>query len=78
MRAAADSERKRIVIVTAAQSGKTEMLLDIAGQRLDQKPAPILYVGPNKQFLTEQFEPRVMACSMKRRRSPASWRAASA
>ena len=38
----------------------TEMLLDIAGSRLDQKPAPILYVGPNKQFLTEQFEPRVM------------------
>jgi phage terminase large subunit GpA-like protein len=46
--------------VTASQSGKTEALLDIAGQRLDQKPAPILYVGPNKQFLTEQFEPRVM------------------
>jgi phage terminase large subunit GpA-like protein len=52
---------KRIVMVTASQSGKTEMMLDIAGSRLDQKPAPILYVGPNKQFLTEQFEPRVMA-----------------
>lgn len=37
------------------------MVLDIAGQRLDQRPAPILYAGPNKQFLTEQFEPRVMA-----------------
>ena len=60
-RAAANAERKRIVIVTAAQSGKTETLLDIAGQRLDQKPAPIIYVGPNKQFLTEQFEPRIMA-----------------
>lgn len=48
-------------MVTASQSGKTEMMLDIAGSRLDQKPAPILYVGPNKQFLTEQFEPRVMA-----------------
>jgi phage terminase large subunit GpA-like protein len=52
---------KRVVIVAAAQSGKTETFLDIAGQRLDQQPAPILYVGPNKQFLTEQFEPRVMA-----------------
>ncbi|KRQ99336.1 terminase [Bradyrhizobium valentinum] len=47
--------------MTASQSGKTEAMLDIAGQRLDQKPAPILYVGPNKQFLTEQFEPRVMS-----------------
>ena len=36
-------------------------MLDVAGQRLDQKPAPILYVGPNKQFLQEQFEPRLMA-----------------
>ncbi|MDQ0356252.1 phage terminase large subunit GpA-like protein [Rhodoplanes tepidamans] len=44
-----------------AQSGKTETFLDVAGQRLDQRPAPILYVGPNDQFLREQFEPRVMA-----------------
>ena len=36
-------------------------MLDVAGQRLDQRPGPILYVGPNKQFLSEQFEPRVMA-----------------
>ncbi len=60
-RAVAERLSKRIVLVTASQSGKTEGMLDIAGQRLDQRPAPILYVGPNKQFLTEQFEPRVMA-----------------
>lgn len=59
--AAGERLSKRIVVVTAAQSGKSEGLLDIAGQRLDQHPVPILYVGPNKQFLTEQFEPRVMA-----------------
>jgi phage terminase large subunit GpA-like protein len=59
-RAVAGGEAKRVVIITASQSGKTEALLDIAGQRLDQNPAPIIYVGPNKQFLTEQFEPRVM------------------
>lgn len=44
-----------------AQGGKTEALLDIIGQRLDQRPVPILYIGPNKQFCTEQFEPRLMA-----------------
>ena len=33
----------------------------LPAQRLDQRPGPILYVGPNKQFLNEQFEPRVMA-----------------
>lgn len=60
-RAIAGVASKRVVMVTASQSGKSEMMLDLAGQRLDQQPAPILYVGPNKQFLTEQFEPRVMA-----------------
>lgn len=52
---------KRCVFVVSAQSGKSETLLDIIGQRLDQEPAPILYVGPSKQFITEQWEPRVMA-----------------
>ena len=52
---------KRVVMVFGAQTGKSEAMLDVAGQRLDQHPGPILYVGPNKQFLTEQFEPRVMA-----------------
>jgi phage terminase large subunit GpA-like protein len=51
---------RRVVVVFAAQSGKTDGVLDIIGWRLDQKPCAIIYVGPNKQFLTEQFEPRVM------------------
>ena len=59
--AIANCTSKRIVCVFGAQTGKTELLLDCAGARLDQHPAPILYVGPNKQFLNEQFEPRVMA-----------------
>ena len=60
-RAVASGRWRRAVLVFGAQTGKSEAVLDIAGQRLDQKPGPILYVGPNKQFLTEQFEPRVMA-----------------
>ncbi|MBK8085045.1 MAG: phage terminase large subunit family protein [Devosia sp.] len=41
--------------------GKTDGLLDIMGARLDQRPAPILYVGPIRDFLTDQFEPRLMS-----------------
>lgn len=52
---------RRIVAVTSAQSGKTDNMLDIIGARLDQRPAPILYVGPTKEFLTDQFEPRLMS-----------------
>jgi phage terminase large subunit GpA-like protein len=54
-------EYRRVVAMTAAQSGKTDNMLDIIGARLDQRPAPIIYVGPTREFLTDQFEPRLMA-----------------
>lgn len=60
-RAVHDGRYKRVVAVTAAQSGKTDSILDVIGARLDQRPAPILYAGPTKEFLTDQFEPRLMA-----------------
>lgn len=61
MRATSSRLYRTTCLVMFAQGGKSEALLDIVGQRLDQSPTPILYVGPNKQFITEQFEPRVMA-----------------
>jgi len=60
-RAVASRRYRRCVFVTSAQSGKSETILDLIGQRLDQAPAPILYVGPSRQFVTERWEPRVMA-----------------
>ena len=59
-RAIAEGTHKRVVAVTAAQSGKTDTMLDVIGHRLDQRPAPILYVGPSLEFNTGQFEPRLM------------------
>lgn len=47
------------VIVCGAQMGKSDGMLDVIGERLDTRPAPILYVGPSKEFNTDQFEPRV-------------------
>jgi phage terminase large subunit GpA-like protein len=76
-RAVATRTHRRVVFVTSAQMGKSDALLDIIGQRLDQAPAPILYVGPNKQFLTEQFEPASWRCSTRRPTLRARWRAAS-
>lgn len=51
---------RRVCMMCAGQMGKTDILLDCIGHRMDQAPSPILYVGPTKQFLNEQFEPRVM------------------
>lgn len=43
-----------------AQMAKTETFLDVIGERLDNHPVPILYVGPSKEFVTDQFEPRLV------------------
>ncbi|WEK50321.1 MAG: phage terminase large subunit family protein [Candidatus Kaistia colombiensis] len=59
-RAIAERTHRRVVLACSAQMGKSDTFLDVIGQRLDQAPAPILYVGPSKQFVTEQFEPRIM------------------
>lgn len=50
---------RRAVLSMFAQGGKSEMLIDLIGERMTNAPAPILYVGPNKQFLTEQWSPRM-------------------
>lgn len=60
-RTIAAATHRRVVLATSAQSGKTEGILDVLGERLDTRPTPILYVGPSKEFLTDQFEPRLMA-----------------
>ena len=55
-----DPRYRRVVQVEGAQMGKTETFLDIIGERLDNRPAPILYAGPSKEFVTDQFEPRLV------------------
>lgn len=60
VRATAAGTAPRTVLVMFAQGGKSEALLDLIGHRLDQRPAPILYVGPTRKFIEEQWEPRIM------------------
>jgi phage terminase large subunit GpA-like protein len=49
-RAFSDPRYRRVILVTAAQSGKTDAVLDVIGERLDNHPAPIIYVAPSKEF----------------------------
>ena len=50
-----------LCLVCGSQMGKTDAVLDMIGWRLDTRPRPQLYVGPSKDFLTDQLEPRIMA-----------------
>lgn len=47
-------------LVCGSQMAKTETVLDICGWSFDQRPAPLMYVGPTKDFLRDEFEPRLM------------------
>jgi phage terminase large subunit GpA-like protein len=49
-----------LCLVCGSQMGKTDAVLDMVGWRLDTRPRPQLYVGPSKDFLTDQLEPRIM------------------
>lgn len=42
-----------------SQMGKTEGLLNVIGQKLDDDPAPVLYIGPTKSNIDAVIEPRI-------------------
>ncbi len=56
-----ESQYETCILVTGTQMSKTDGILDAIGCRLDRRPRPQLYVGPSKDFVTDQFEPRLMA-----------------
>jgi len=58
VRAFDDPLYNTVVLVSGGQSGKTESVIDVILSRLDQRPVPIIYAGPDRNFVTDQFEPR--------------------
>jgi phage terminase large subunit GpA-like protein len=60
VRAFSDPRYRRVVLVCGAQMGKTDSQLDLIGEKLDNRPTPLIYVAPSKEFATDQFEPRLV------------------
>jgi phage terminase large subunit GpA-like protein len=58
MRAFDDPAYNTVVFVCGGQMGKTDSIIDVVLSRLDQRPVPIIYAGPDRNFVTDQFEPR--------------------
>lgn len=48
------------VAVVATQMGKTDGMLNVAGHRLDDDPAPVLFVGPTRTNVEKIIEPRFL------------------
>lgn len=60
MRAFDDPRYETIVLVCGSQMGKSEAVLDVIGHRLDQRPVPMLYIGPSQDFIMDEIEPRIV------------------
>lgn len=60
VRACANPLYRRVIGVMGSQMGKTDNLLNVAGARLDDDPAPILYIGPTRSNVEKVVEPRFM------------------
>lgn len=69
--AIADPHYKRVVVVMGAQMGKTASLLNVIGHKLDDDPAPVLYIGPTKSNVDGVIEPQV---AQMLRSAPSLWR----
>jgi len=51
---------KRIIWVMGSQMGKTANMFNVIGHRLDDDPAPVLYIGPTQNNIRTVIEPKVM------------------
>lgn len=50
---------KRVIGVLASQSGKTELLLNVLGHKLDDDPGPVLFVGASQRQVESISSSRV-------------------
>lgn len=48
-----------VTFITASQMGKTQIILAIIGQRIDDDPVPIIYLGPTRNNVDTVIEPKL-------------------
>jgi phage terminase large subunit GpA-like protein len=51
MRAFDDPRYNTVAFVCGGQMGKTDSIIDVVLSRLDQRPVPIIYAGPDRNFV---------------------------
>lgn len=77
--AAVDPAYKGVIAVMGTQMGKTAGLFNIVGRKIDDDPAPVLWVGPTKSNVQNVIEPQFEAMienspTLKTKRPPAKRR----
>ena len=59
VKACTEPRYKRVIAVMGSQMGKTAGLLNVIGHRLDDDPAPIIYIGPTRNNIDNVIEPKL-------------------
>lgn len=63
MNAVSDAKTERVIVMSAAQLGKTEIILNIIGYFIDQEPSPILMLNPTldmaQSFSKDRLAPMI-------------------
>lgn len=77
--AAVDPRYRAVIAVMGTQMGKTAGLLNICGRKIDDDPAPVLWIGPTKSNVQNVIEPQIEAMvnnspSLVNKRPPAKRR----
>lgn len=60
VRAAVSAAYDKVVAALGSQMGKTEGVFNVIGHRLQDDPAPVLYIGPTQKLVESYSESRVM------------------
>lgn len=61
VRAFKNPQYNRVIWVMGSQMGKTANQFNVMGQRLDDDPAPCLYIGPTQSNIRNTIEPKIAA-----------------
>lgn len=56
----ADPKYNKITFVMGTQMGKSATMQNVIGWRLDDEPAPIIYVGPTESNINNVVEPKIV------------------
>lgn len=58
-KACSEPRYKRVIAVMGSQMGKTAGLFNVIGHRLDDDPAPIIYIAPTRNNIDNVIEPKL-------------------
>lgn len=61
LRACEDPAYTEIDLITGTQMSKTDSVCNVMGRQLTDRPAPLVYYAPTKDFVEQVFEPRFVS-----------------